>query len=372
MITYVNTVLVSNNHGDTLATKAQLEGSANKADLKALVGKFVFMNCDPADQNGDALTDVYAMNTNVDTFKLGVIKDEFYTKFNKTTGQTIYVPVVKWTNEIKSADIKSIAKLSYFADTEDRIEIDFSNLDNETHDLLEAGGIPVVLRLTFKDMPTRYRNWSESYDYVTKLGDQPANIVSGLAETITRQHRRARVIAQAQGAKLILTAMPYDDDNSNASENFAAKVRFNANVWYSNPQAAGFASSNKYAIGEISKIAGVNYPASGKNVRDHERTAQGYEGIMHRCKWFDPKPAIVADIDNQYGAITLEFENMYRAADDIFRKTKQTVEIYASNNGTAMDPEDIAGGLIASLQAIVAARQNIANPVDDTDAAQQV
>ena len=34
------------------------------------------------------------------------------------------------------------------------------------------------------------------------------------------------------------------------------------------------------------------------------------------------------DLDAHYNAITLEFENMYRSADDLFRKTKQTVNIF--------------------------------------------
>jgi hypothetical protein len=51
MITYVNTVLVSNKNGETLATAADLAGKETKAELKPLVGKFVFMNCDPSAQD---------------------------------------------------------------------------------------------------------------------------------------------------------------------------------------------------------------------------------------------------------------------------------------------------------------------------------
>lgn len=366
MITYVNTVLVSNKNGDTLATQAELEGVASKAAAKALVGKFAVMNCDPAKQDGTP-NSVYTIDADTDVFKIGVVKDDYIVKMKN--GQPVYVPVVKWSNEIKAADIKSLSVLNYMADSEDKITIDLSNIDVETLDLLQAGGIPVVLRLTFKDMPTRYRNWTESYDYITKPGDTAANIVTGLAETITKQSRRARVYASVNGNKLILEAMPYNDDDSKDSENFAAKVRFNANMWYSNPQAAGFASSNKYALGEITKNVGVNYPASGKNVRDRERTAQGYEGIFLRtCRLTDRFPAIVADIDAEYSGFTLEFENMYRAADDIFRKTKQTVEVYATNEGESMEASEIGEGLLDLITSIIAARQNIVNPVDNSAA----
>jgi hypothetical protein len=253
-------------------------------------------------------------------------------------------------------------------ETEDVIKIDFTNLDAETAALVGRGGIPVVLRLTFKDMPTRYRNWTESYDYYTKPGDDGTAIAPALADIINRESRRARVYASATGAVLTLEAMPYDDDDSNESENVAGKVRFNATAWYCDPLAPGFASNNKYPIGEISKVPGVQYPASAKLVRDRERTAQGYLGILNRSEWYDRKPAIVADINNQYGGFTLEFENMYRAADDIFRKTKQTVEVYASNEGTAVEPASIAGGLLGTIKSMIDARQKVVYKIDNSAA----
>jgi transketolase len=47
-------------------------------------------------------------------------------------------------------------------------------------------------------------------------------------------------------------------------------------------------------------------------------------------------------LDKHYNALTLEFENMYRAADDIQRKTKQTLEVYGIKNS------------LSDLQAILA------------------
>ena len=369
MITYVNTVLVSNKNGASLATSSELEGVETKAGLADLVGKFVLMNCDPAKQDGSAIEDIYTVDGTVDTFKIGVVTKDYFSKFDKKKNKTVYVPVVKWSNEIKAADIKSITKLTYQDDTEDKIEIDFSTIGDAERDLMANGGIAIVLRLSYKDLPTRYRQWTESYDYYTKMGDTPATIAAAFAETITKQAKRARVYAEVSGDKLTLTAMEYDDDLADDTENPVAKVRFNVAAYYMNPQAAGWASNNKYDLGAaISKVPGVTYPASAKLVREHERNARGYIGAIHTCEWYDPKPALVASVDNKYGGITLEFENMYRAADDIFRKTKQTVEIYASNNGAAMAPATIGGGLLATLTAIVAARQNIANPVDNSAA----
>lgn len=368
MITYVNSVLVSNKNGETLATAEELKGKAKKEDLKPLVGKFVFMNCDPAKQDGTAIEDVYKMDEAADRFKIGVVTSDSFQKVDKL-GNVTFVPVVKWSNIINVADIKSVAKLDYKEDSEDEITIDFSGIAPETMDLLAQGGCPVVLRLTFKDMPMRYRKWTESYSYVTKVGDTVESIIAGLIKDIIHAPKRQRVYAKIDGQKLILTQMKYDDDESNRTENVYMKGRFDANMYWMNPAAPGWASNNKYDLGVVfSKKEGVTYPATAKLVRDRERATFDYQGVLHRCCWYDPQPAMVTNLDNKYDGITIEFENQYRTADDLWRRTKQTVEIYASNNGEAMGADQIADGFVAKLQAMIASRQNIVNPVDNSAA----
>ena len=368
MITYVNSVLVSNKNGETLATAEELKGKAKKEDLKPLVGKFVFMNCDPAKQDGTAIEDVYKMDAAADSFKIGVVTSDSFQKVDKL-GNVTFVPVVKWSNIINVADIKSVTKLDYKEDSEDEITIDFSDVAPETLDLLAQGGCPVVLRLTFKDMPMRYRKWTESYSYVTKVGDTVQEIMAGLVKDIIRAPKRQRVYAKINGQKLVLTQMKYDDDESNRTENVYMKGRFDANMYWMNPAAPGWASNNKYDLGVVfSKKEGVTYPATAKLVRDRERATFDYQGVLHRCCWYDPQPAMVTNLDNKYDGITIEFENQYRTADDLWRRTKQTVEIYASNNGEAMGSDQIAGGFVAKLQAMIASRQNIVNPVDNSAA----
>ena len=368
MITYVNSVLVSNKNGETLATAEELKGKAKKEDLKPLVGKFVFMNCDPAKQDGTAIEDVYKMDSAADRFKIGVVTSDSFQKVDKL-GNVTFVPVVKWSNIINVADIKSVTKLDYKEDSEDEITIDFSDIAPETLDLLAQGGCPIVLRLTFKDMPMRYRKWTESYSYVTKAGDTVQEIMAGLVKDIIRAPKRQRVYAKINGQKLVLTQMKYDDDESNRTENVYMKGRFDANMYWMNPAAPGWASNNKYDLGVVfSKKEGVTYPATAKLVRDRERATFDYQGVLHRNCWYDPQPAMVTNLDNKYDGITIEFENQYRTADDLWRRTKQTVEIYASNNGEAIGADQIADGFVAKLQAMIASRQNIVNPVDNSAA----
>ena len=75
------------------------------------------------------------MDAAADRFKIGVVTSDSFQKVDKL-GNVTFVPVVKWSNIINVADIKSVAKLDYKEDSEDEITIDFSGIAPETMDLL--------------------------------------------------------------------------------------------------------------------------------------------------------------------------------------------------------------------------------------------
>jgi len=371
MVNYVNTVLVSNktysDAGDTLFAPA---AGNNYKPSTSDAGKFIIMNCDPnLNSNGQKLYDVTASNAgSIQTIKVGYITNKSMV-LRKPDGTTANEPIIKWSNEIKAADIKSYTYTAYAADTEDTVYIDFDNLDADVLGKLDDGGKRVIVRLTYKDMPHRYRKWTESYEYVTEAGDTKATIAANIAKLINKEWKRARVEAivgainttsasangtipgsttkyfhndanwgtssATTGTVVQIKAMPYDDDNSVDSLNWANKVRFNANIYWTDPAGDGWESLNKnYPKGVvITKIPGQTHVASNKLVRDREAWGMGYQGILNRGEgtWPIIKPEMVTSLDPtvHYNALTLEFENMYRAADDIQRKTKQNLEIYA-------------------------------------------
>lgn len=331
MITYVNTVFVSNTNNPGVIEGTKTLKGASDTTLAENAGKFVF-------DEKDGL------------FRIGLVKDGVLRVHGAKT--ETYTNIVKWSNWIDKNYIKSATFMladAYKKNTklaeEDTVTIDFTGCDDNDPNEFARGNRRIVVRLTFKDMPTRFRKWTESYEYVTKPGDTSAEIAKAFAKTINDQYKRARVEADGTttAGKLVLTAMPYDDDNSVDTLNVANKVRFNANVYYTNPQAAGFASKNKYfPTGlTINKKEGYNDPMSAKNVRDREAQAMGYEGILNRDCCTDPiiKPAMVTDLSKKYDGITIEFETKYRAADDIQRHTKQTIEIYVTAAGTPAETD---------------------------------
>lgn len=343
MITYVNTVLVTNKNNQALATKTDLQEQTTKAEAIAKAGAIVINDIDVADG--------YTLSADTKRFKIGVITSDA-TQVRHNDGSIKYIPVVKWSNVINVNDIKSINKIDYKDDVEDKIVIDFSNLEATTASLFAEGGCTITLRITYKDMPTRYRKWTESYSYVTKPGDTKADIINGLFNDIMIAPKRQRVNVTKTATAITLEAMKYDDDEQAVTENVYAKVRFDVNLYYSNSKAPGWASNNKYEVAgvTIKKTEGTTNASSAKLVRDRERAAFDYSGVLHRCCWFDPQPKMITDINAKYNGITIEFENMYRTADDLHRKTKQTVELYISNNGEKDTTAQAA--VLAQLQAV--------------------
>ena len=352
MITYVNTVLVGTGAG-VCAAKPTAPTDKNTPSTDA--GKFIMMNMD-----GVAESNLYTVDTNTKKFRIGFITSKNVAHRTKD-GDITYVPVIKWSNTIKRDDIISTVKQAHFNNSEDTVTIDFSKVDSAIISEFAKGERRIVIRLTFKDMPTRYRKWTESYEYVTKPGDNAATIAEAIKKQINVQYKRARVIANLkQGEKdkegtksmVELKAMAYDDDNMNDSLNWANKVRFSVNAYYTDPTAPAFASKNKYSITglAIKKIPGKWCTTDAKLVRDREAQAMGYQGILNRGEgtWPVIKPDMITDITKNYDGITIMFENHYHAADDQIRRTKECVEIYGVTGSNDLEAIETALGNITA------------------------
>lgn len=323
MITYVNTVLVGTGVNQVVSAAPEKAATINTPSADA--GKYVIMNLDQDAANP------YAIDANTQKIKVGIVTNKNTMSVDKD-GNRVYYPIVKWSNIIKKDDIKSFHESTYFDSSEDTVKIDLSGTDAALLAEFAKGGKRIVVRLTFKDLPTRYRKWTESYEYVTKIGDDATAIAQAIVKQINIQYKRARVSAEADAGVITLVALPYTDDDKVDTINWANRVRFSANIYWTDPTAPAFASKNKYVIqgAIISKVPGKWCQTDAKLVRDRESQAMGYEGILNRGNgtWPIIKPDMVTDLSKHYDGLTLEFENKYYTADDLVRKTKQTLEIY--------------------------------------------
>lgn len=204
MITYVNTVLVGTGAG-VCAAKPTAPTDKNTPSTDA--GKFIMMNMD-----GVAESNLYTVDTNTKKFRIGFVTRKNVAHRTKD-GDVTYVPVIKWSNTIKRDDIISMVKQTHFNNSEDTVTIDFSKVDSAVMTEFKKGERRIVIRITFKDMPTRYRKWTESYEYITKPEDTADTIAEAIKKQINVQYKRARVYATAAAGVVTLKAMEYDDDN---------------------------------------------------------------------------------------------------------------------------------------------------------------
>lgn len=333
MITYVNTVLVGTG-AELAATAPVAQTKKNTPNTDA--GKFIVMSMDNVDDPYSTTNTAKAKK-----FRIGFITGK-NTAVRTKDGDVKYTPVIKWTNPIKRDDITSIVKQAHFDSTPDTVTIDFRNVNTAVMTEFAKGERRIIVRLTFKDMPTRYRKWTESYEYVTKPEDTAATIAQAIKKQINVQYKRARVYATVETEGVVtLKAMEYDDDNVNDSLNWANKVRFSVNAYYTDPTAPAFASKNKYSITglKIEKTPGKWCTTDAKLVRDREAQAMGYQGILNRGEgtWPVIKPDMVTDITKNYDGLTIMFENHYHAADDQIRRTKECVEIYDIHESSKID-----------------------------------
>lgn len=333
MITYVNTVLVGTG-AELAATAPVAQTEKNTPNTDA--GKFIVMSMDNVDDPYSTTNTAKAKK-----FRIGFITGK-NTAVRTKDGDVKYTPVIKWTNPIKRDDITSIVKQAHFDSTPDTVTIDFRNVNTAVMTEFAKGERRIIVRLTFKDMPTRYRKWTESYEYVTKPEDTAATIAQAIKKQINVQYKRARVYATVETEGVVtLKAMDYDDDNVNDSLNWANKVRFSVNAYYTDPTAPAFASKNKYSITglKIEKTPGKWCTTDAKLVRDREAQAMGYQGILNRGEgtWPVIKPDMVTDITKNYDGLTIMFENHYHAADDQIRRTKECVEIYDIHESSKID-----------------------------------
>ena len=91
--------------------------------------------------------------------RIGIVTNKNTAVVDPVTKQIKYVPIVKWTHTINNYASVKVAVSEYKPNTEDSVKITF-NEDNG-YDAKR-----ILLRVTYKDMETRYRKWTETYEVV--------------------------------------------------------------------------------------------------------------------------------------------------------------------------------------------------------------
>lgn len=308
MLQHVNSVLVGAQQGTSTLTSTAL----------STPGAIVMV-----DRNGALITNV-AGATAADEMKLGLVSSTTQNYTNPADGTIKTINLVQYTNSVKKGDITNYEAFVYSAPFEDVVTISGASA-------VAVVNYRYVIRIIYRDLyehPGQFTHTYEQFANTTSISD----LFTAFANQINNDPRR-RCTASVANSILTLTALPKDDNNGKESINIYTRVNMTAVMYYTNPDAAGFASKNKYVIPnvEIGKVPGSNGKGYNKVVRDREQAALGYRGITFRTWWPIIKPELNVDLTKNYDGAIIEFEPTHATAEDDFRKTKQTIEVYVDN-----------------------------------------
>lgn len=306
MLQYVNSVLVGKAQSATAKTMAT-----------AVAGDILMF-----DEFG-ALLDTQAKAAATDKVKLGLVSDKVQS-YVKADGTTSTIKVIQYSNIIDRKSIRNYSPFVYTAVKEDSVVIDFKTF-------VPVVGNRYVLRIIYKDLYEHPGQFTHTYEVIASTATL-ADLINKFTLQINKDTRR-RVLATSTASAITLTALAKDDNEGKESINIYTQVCADAVLYYTNPNATGFASKNKYPLSGVTivKTSGTAGKGNAKLIRDREQAALSYRGIMNRTWWPVIKPELNVDLSGKYDGFVLEFEPEHRTAEDGFRKTKQSVEVYALN-----------------------------------------
>lgn len=307
MLQYVNTVLVGKDQPTT-------------AIANPTAGSIVM-----CDEKGAIIT-TSAAAAAAETVKIGLVTDETL-DYTDPKGVAQSIKKINWSNEINKQTIRGLNEFSYAPVVQDVITIAFGTIVPQV-------GNRYVLRIVYRDIYEHPGQFTHSYEVMGAVGMDAAGLAEAFRLRINA-HAGKRVIATLAGTTLTLTAKPKTGMLTEGKEAITlyTRVQMEAFMWYTDPSGVGFSSRNKYIIPgvTVTTIPGTNGLGNPYIIRDREQAALAYKGITFRTHWPVIKPELKVELDKKYDGFVLEFENQHRTAEDDFRQTKQSVEVYISN-----------------------------------------
>jgi hypothetical protein len=215
------------------------------------------------------------------------------------------------SDPIEGKNVTSYTNRAYSAIVQQVVTVDMSALT-------PVVGTEYTIRVVYTDTYERPGQWAVTYRYVTTTAVL-ATFITNFAAVVNK-HTTRRVNATYTGTTLVLTgrAMPYDvTDSVTAIDEFYQ------------PNFKVFLLSNNYST---STVTYTTNPFKGEGtwqlVRDAEKKAQSYKGIMNRTVFPVQVPAMRVDKTKTYNAIIIESNKSYSSPDSYDKTTRLTTEVY--------------------------------------------
>jgi hypothetical protein len=216
-----------------------------------------------------------------------------------------------------------------------------------TVDLTNVGIYPYyryVIRIQYQDLneigaqPALY---TRSYEVFGEDVSSVDTLGAAFVKVINKVNDRRITASYNTTTKLLtLTALERNDDPDLWTPNKYKQVIFNTSMYVTNLRDSILYNNYYENSGAVINIATKPVRGSGfwKMVRDEERESLAWRGYTNQLADFMPIPTLYTTIGGQYDTVTIDFESMYKSADNQYSKTTPLVEkVYLT---TAADNAD--------------------------------
>ena len=273
--------------------------------------------------NGPAEGEIIVLDKTLKLASAGItINDSEFIYIAEATGETYSI-----TNEagstvtgirkliisdpIEGKNVSSYLGRAYSAAVQQVVTVDLSALT-------PVVGTEYSIRVIYNDTYERPGQWGYTYRYVSTTATL-ATFITNFAALINK-HATRRVNATTTSTTLILTgrAMPYDVTDSTTAIDEYYQVNFKV-----------FLLSNNYST---STVTYTTNPFKGNGtwqlVRDAEKKAQSYKGVMNRTVFPVQVPAMRVSSSLTYNTVIIESSKGYFSPDSYNKTARLTTEIY--------------------------------------------
>lgn len=253
--------------------------------------------------------------------------------YNDAAGNSLTTRKLRWSPAINGKRIKSYVGVPYTARVQQSIS--FVNTG-----LAPTAGTEYIVRVIYKDMVEHPGQFTHTYRYIATSSDASSVDVffANLAAKINaHKGRRVEASVNATTDTLTLTAKAIPESTTSLNNiDEDRPVLFDAFIDY-------VSSTGRWvSYGATKTVTPMTY-GSGNwyQVRDREKNALGYLGVLNRTKFPVKKPDFSTVVDETYNTIIIEFDSDIKAANDRYTTASQTVEIFIPDNASGNQMSDI-------------------------------
>jgi hypothetical protein len=298
MLDRVNKVLIGKNISRT-ASAVLYGGSQAAAEGEIFI----------LDKNRNILASG-ATVSDTDTIYIAEVLGDTYSYVTETGTSVTGVKKLIVSDPIEGSNVSSYKGRAYSAIVEQVVTIDGSTF-------APVVGTEYVLRIVYTDTYERPGQVTMTYRKIATTTSSDDLWTAFVA--LINKHTERRVTASGT-TELVLTgrAMPYDrTDDVNAIDEYY-QVNFKAFLYSNNFGDTTVTYTTRPFTGE----------GTWQRVRDAEKFALSYRGIMNRTIFPVQMPAMRTVKSTTYQAIIIESDKKYTSPDSYDKKTRLTTEVY--------------------------------------------